>query len=293
MKCRFIIFTANMINMLKKLLTVFVVSLLVFGLSRCNNDSPTPPLQDPPPTTGIRTPDPIIFHVDTVYPHDKEAFTQGLQFYNGKLYEGTGLPGKSTLRIVDIKSGKPLQKYLIPDPKTFGEGITIWNNKIYQLTWQDHKIIIYNLNDITKPTGSVHWKFEGWGITNDTKTLIISDGSDKLYYIRPDEPNNSIRLMKILSVADNNGPVDSLNELEYIDGYIYANKWLTDNIYKIDTTSGHVVGIMNMSGLLQQYAPNEKVEEGGVLNGIAYDSTTKKLYITGKLWPKMFEVRLN
>ena len=286
-------FCNQSIDMLKKLVPGVILLALLFSCSKCNNNNPPDEPVTPPHTTGIRPPDPITFKIEAIYPHDKDAFTQGLQFYNGKLYEGTGLPGKSTLRIVDIKTGVPIQKYLIPDPKTFGEGITIWNNKIYELTWQDHKIIEYNLSDITKPIGSLKWELEGWGITNDGKTLIISVGSAKLFYVRPDEPKKDIRMMKILDVKDNNGPVDSLNELEYINGYIYANKWLTNDIYKIDTTSGNVVGVMNMAGLLEQYAPNEKVEDGGVLNGIAYDTATKKMYITGKLWPKMFEITLN
>lgn len=278
--------------MTKSFLLIISIALVC---CRCNSSGNNDVTHEPvaPQGTGIKPPDPITFTIDAVYPHDPTAFTQGLQFYNGKLYEGTGLEGKSTLRIVDIKSGKPEQKYLIPDPKVFGEGITIFNNKIYQLTWVTHKIFVYNLADITKPISSIPWKLEGWGITNDSKSLIISDGSDKLFYIWPNASQNGMRVMKILSVEDNNGKVDSLNELEYINGYIYANRWLTNDIYKIDTTSGHVVGKLNMAGLLQQYAPNEHVEEGSVLNGIAYDSATKKVYITGKDWPRMFEMRFN
>jgi len=137
------------------------------------------------------------------------------------------------------------------------------------------------------------WKYEGWGITNDGKSLIISDGSDKLYYVLPDETSKDMRMLKILSVADNRGVVDSLNELEYINGYVYANRWYNNEIVKIDTANGHVVGKIDMTGLLQQYAPNEKIKDGDVLNGIAYDSTSKKLYITGKNWPKLFEIKLN
>lgn len=275
----------------RALLQLMAICITFFS---CNNDTPeTPPDTPLPQSNGIKAPEPITFTIDAVYPHDTGAFTQGLEFYKGKLYEGTGLEGKSSLRIVDIKTGKPEQKYVLPDPQIFGEGITIYKNKIYQLTWQTHKILVYNLKDITHQIAFLKWKLEGWGITHDNSSMIISDGSNKLFYIWPNEANNDIRVMKILHVQDNNGNVDSLNELEYINGYIYANKWLTNDIYKIDTTTGNVVGKLNLAGLLQQYAPNEHVEDGAVLNGIAYDSTTKKVYITGKDWPKLFEMRFN
>jgi glutamine cyclotransferase len=228
-----------------------------------------------------------------VYPHDPQAFTQGLEFYKGKLYEGTGEPKQSTLRIVDIKTGHPEKKYLIPDTTIFGEGITIYKNKIYQLTWQNHKIFEYNIDDITRPIGTYNWSVEGWGLTNDGNNLIISDGSSKLYYVQPDEAKKEMKTIKIITVSDNFGEVDSLNELEYIDGYIFANRWYNNHIIKIDTSNGHVVGIMDLTGLLHQYDPNAKFDDGAVLNGIAYDSATKKLYITGKDWPKMFEMKLN
>ena len=276
---------------LKNLFTI----ILLFLAASCNNGSSNNEEIDNSIVTesNLPTPQPITFSVDSVYPHDKAAFTQGLQFYNGKLYEGTGEPNQSSLRIVDIKSGIPEKKYTIPDPKIFGEGVTIFNNKIYQLTWQNNKVFVYNINNIYKPVETLNWKYEGWGITNDGKNLIISDGSDKLYYVLPNEVTKEMKTLKILSVADNRGIVDSLNELEYINGYIYANRWYTNEIVKIDTANGHVVGKLNMTGLLQQYAPGYRSNEADVLNGIAFDSTTKKLYVTGKNWPKMFQIRLN
>jgi len=231
--------------------------------------------------------------VDSVYPHDPKAFTQGLQFYKGKLYEGTGEFNQSTLRVVDIKTGKPEKEYLIPDSTVFGEGITIFKNKIYQLTWQSHKIFVYNVNDIMHPIETYNWSLDGWGLTNDGNNLIISDGTSKLYYVQPDENTKEMKTMKILTVADNTGELDSLNELEYINGYVFANRWYNDHIYKIDTSNGHVIGIIDLAGLLHQYDPNFQIPDSAVLNGIAYDSTTKKLYITGKDWPKMFEMKLN
>jgi len=277
--------------MLKKLP---LIPLLLVFLS-CNNHS-TPDYDPSLPAikpNNLPVPEPITYSVEAVYPHDSQAFTQGLQFYNGKLYEGTGEQKQSTLRVVDIKTGNPEKKYLVPDPEIFGEGVTILKNRIYQLTWQNHKIFVYNVNDIMRPIATYNWSLEGWGITNDGKNLIISDGSSKLYYVQPDESNNEMRTTKILTVADNTGELDSLNELEYIDGYVYANRWYNDHIIKIDTSNGHAVGVMDLTGILHQYDPAFRIPDSAVLNGIAYDSTTKKLYITGKDWPKMFVIKLN
>jgi glutamine cyclotransferase len=261
----------------------------------CNNTSDDEVIDKSiiPPGNSLPAPQPITFNVDAVYPHDPAAFTQGLQFYKGKLYESTGLNNKSSLRVVNIKSGVPEKKYLITDEKIFGEGITIFKDKIYQLTWENNKIFVYDIGDITRPVNTLKWKYPGWGITNDGQHLIVSDGTDKLYYIQPDEQNHDTRIMKIISVADNKGAVDSLNELEFINGYLFANRWYSNEIVKIDTANGHVVGKLDMTGLLQQYAPREKISEGEVLNGIAYDSATNKIFITGKLWPKLFEIHLN
>jgi glutamine cyclotransferase len=269
--------------MMVKKLPVFAFIVLLFSChsnTSTPNEDPNLPVAQP---NNIPAPQPITFTVDSVYPHDPKAFTQGLQFYKGRLYEGTGEFNQSTLRIVDIKTGKPEKEYLIPDPTIFGEGITIFKNKIY----------VYNLNDITHPITTYNWSLEGWGLTNDGNNLIISDGSSKLYYVQPDETSKEIKTMKILTVADNTGELDSLNELEYINGYVFANRWYNDHIYKIDTSNGHVIGIIDLAGLLHQYDPNFQIPDLAVLNGIAYDSTTKKLYITGKDWPKMFEMRLN
>ncbi|MDQ2719555.1 MAG: glutaminyl-peptide cyclotransferase [Bacteroidota bacterium] len=246
-----------------------------------------------PAVNNIPAPALIMFTVDAVYPHDSSAFTQGLEFHNGKLYEGTGEPKQSKLRIVDIKTGKVENNYTIPDDSVFGEGITIFKNKIYQLTWQSHKIYVYDVHDISHPTNTLNWSREGWGATNDGTNIIISDGTSKLFFVQPDESRKEMKINKILTVTDNKGEVDSLNELELINGFIYANRWLTNDIVKIDTANGHIVGSMNLTGLLKQYAPGVTVSGDAVLNGIAYDSTTKKLYITGKDWPRLFEMKLN
>ena len=275
--------------MIKRIFTIGLISVF----TACNTgDKP----QDQNTGNGIPAPQPITFSIDTVLPHDPGAYTQGLQFYNGKLYEGTGDYENSSLRIVDIKTGKPEKNYKMGSKDIFGEGITIFNNKIYQLTWQSKKIFVYNLDDIMHPIKTLGWttgRAEGWGITNDGTSLIMSDGSDTIYYVLPDEEKNVMRQLKIITVADNTGSLDNINELEFIDGYIYANRYQTNDILKIDTANGHVVGKIDLTGILSQYDAKEITNDTDVLNGIAYDSSTKKLYITGKRWPKMFQVHLN
>lgn len=271
------------------------VAIFLLAVISCNNNSgPDYDSSLPQPkANNIPAPASLLFTVDNVYPHDPDAFTQGLEFYKGKLYEGTGEPNKSRLRILDIKTGKVEKEYKIPDASVFGEGVTILNDKIYQLTWQNHKIFVYNLNDISHPIDTLNWSREGWGATNDGTNIIISDGSAQLFFVQPDAAGKKMKMNKILTVMSNRGNVDSLNELELIDGYVYANRWYTNDIVKIDTSNGHVVAVLNFNGLLQQYDRSARVSEGAVLNGIAYDSSTKKIFITGKDWPKLFEIHLN
>jgi len=277
----------------QKMIYKFLSAVFLLALFSCTNSSSDYDKSLPvPKVNNIPAPASIMFKVDAVYPHDPAAFTQGLEFHKGKFYEGTGEWGTSNLRIVNIKTGKVEKDYLIPDSLIFGEGITVFNGKIYQLTWQNNKIFVYNLDDISHPVETLKWNRQGWGATNDGKNIIISDGSSNLYFVEPDENKKEMKINKILTVADNMGEVDSLNELELINGFIYANRWLTNDIVKIDTSNGHVVGKMNLTGLLHQYDPAAKTNSDAVLNGIAYDSTTKKLYITGKYWPRMFEMQL-
>ena len=270
-----------------------VAACLLFLISCNNSSSPDYDSSLPAPkVNNIPPPAPIMFKVDAVYPHDSYAFTQGLEYYKGKFYEGTGEYHRSNLRIVDIKTGKVEKNYLIPDNSIFGEGITIFKNKIYQLTWKSHQIFVYDLNNISHPVDTLTWNREGWGATHDNKNIIISDGSSHLFFVQPDEKTKEMKITKILTVADNMGEVDSLNELELINGYVFANRWLTNDIVKIDTSNGYVTGRMNLTGLLQQYDPGAQVNGDAVLNGIAYDSASKKIYITGKDWPKLFEMQL-
>lgn len=277
----------------KTLLTGISISFLMIS---CNNNN------DAKSNEGISTattdiPARLNFTVVNVYPHDTASFTQGLLIHNGKLFESTG--GKPTISnykswmgIVDLKTGKAEKKVML-DTTYFGEGITILNNKIYQLTWETNKGFVYDANTL-KFEKEFPLKTEGWGIINDGKSLIVSDGTSNLYYLNPENFSTE----KVISVTDNNGPVGNLNEMEYIGGFIYANKWQSDEILKINPENGKIVGVADMSGLLNQYAKeymsDEKYSNGeGVLNGIAYDSATSKIYITGKLWPKIFEIKFN
>ncbi len=245
---------------------------------------------------GIPEATSINYAVVNAFPHDTAAFTQGLEIYQGKFLESTGLPKRSTLRLVDIKNGSVTKKIKNADD-VFAEGVTVFNDTIYQLSWQNHLIFMYQAKDF-KPIGSLPWSGEGWGITHNSQHLIISEGSDKLYFVEP----GTLKLYKVISVADNFGAVNNLNELEMIEGYIYANRWQYDYIVKIDPANGHVVGRMNFQDFLKKnskadlsYLSKEgstATESGAVLNGIAYDTASKKMYVTGKLWPEVFEVEL-
>lgn len=274
----------------KSAMTKYLLIAAVLLFSACNdnnNDATTTTVETP--VTGIPAPKNINLNIIGIYPHDTSAYTQGLELHNGKLYEGTGDFESSSLRITDIKTGKVEQKHMMGTNKIFGEGITILNNKIYQLTWQSHIVNVYDLNNIDKPIQTFNWPYEGWGITHNNTELIISDGSANLYFVNPD----NFRVRTTIQVTDNAGPVNELNELELIDGYVFANVYQSDFIVKIDPASGNVVGRIDLPGLKEQYFKNQVVERTDVLNGIAYDSTSKKIYITGKRWPKMFEAYLN
>jgi glutaminyl-peptide cyclotransferase len=270
---------------------IVVISTVLFF--SCNNvpDKVVEPVTEAP-ATGIAAPANIQASLIAEYPHDTGAFTEGLFIHDGKLYEGTGEVTKSAIQITDIKTGKLEKKYPIADPTIFGEGINILNGKLYQLTYQNHKAFMYDLKDLSKPIKTFDWATEGWGMTNNGTELIISDGSKQgnLYFVSPED----FKVKRVMQVVDNMGPVDSINELEYIDGFIYANVWGTSYLVKIDASNGHVVGKIETATPLNSFYSGYTIHElDNVLNGIAYDSTTKKIYITGKRWPKLFEIRLN
>ena len=244
----------------------------------------------------IAAPATLSYTVINSYPHDTAAFTQGLEVYQNSFLESTGLFGRSSLRRVDILSGK-ISKNQKMDSLIFAEGLTVFNDTIYQLTWENHLVFMYAAKDF-KPIGQLPWTGEGWGITHDDDNLIISEGSDKLYFVEP----KTMKLKKIVSIKDQYGAVNNLNELEFIDGYVYSNRWQYDYILKIDPNSGYVVGMINLQDFLQKnsradlsYLKREgstAMQSGAVLNGIGYNKKEKTLYITGKLWPEIFEIRI-
>ncbi len=241
----------------------------------------------------------ISYTVLNAFPHDTAAFTQGLEYYKGQLLESTGLTGKSSLRAVDISSGKVSSRINL-DKNIFAEGLTVLHDTLYQLSWQNHEVYLWDVRKQPfQKLATLPWSGEGWGITNDGNQLIISEGSDKLYFVQP----GTLKLNKVLSIRDQYGAVNNLNELEMIDGYIYANRWQYDYILKIDPVTGFVAGIINLQDFLVKNSKADlsylskpgttATDNGAVLNGIAFDPKKKTLYITGKLWPEIFEIRLN
>ncbi len=220
------------------------------------------------------------------FPHNINHFTEGLEIKNGFLYEGTGQEGSSAIYKSDLSTGKILKEYKLDD-QYFGEGITILNGKLYQLTYKSQIGFVRDIGSF-ELLKSFHYKYaQGWGLTNDGRLLIMSDGSDFLYYLDPD----TFKEIKKIQVCNNKETLANLNELEYINGEIWANIWTTDKIVKINPENGKITGEIDLSGIIGSNIAYQK-SEVDVLNGIAYDSDKKKLYVTGKLWPKIFEIEL-
>lgn len=221
------------------------------------------------------------YQVVSTYPHDQQAFTQGLIFQDSVLYESTGLYGRSSLRKVDLASGDVLQSVLLP-ANLFGEGITLWQGNIIQLTWQSHLGLIYD-NQTLQLLESFAYPTEGWGITHDSSQLIMSDGSSNLYFLDP----STFKRQDVLQVRTGDNLLSGLNELEYIKGKIYANVYYTDKIAIISPLSGNVTGWLDLQGLWVEGRSPDKI-----LNGIAYDSERDRLLVTGKMWPQIYEIEI-
>ncbi|MEQ9376965.1 MAG: glutaminyl-peptide cyclotransferase [Imperialibacter sp.] len=230
------------------------------------------------------TSDIIDFKIHSQLPHDTGSFTEGFVVHNGKLYESTGEEGHSWFGVLNIKTGKPEKKVDLAE-EYFGEGITILNNKVYQLTWKNKQGFVYDLNTFEK-VNEFTYETEGWGLTHDGKDLIMSDGKSSLFYL----DSASLKVIKTLPVTYQGQPVTMINELEYVNGYIFANIWQTNSIVKIDPADGEVIGVLDLSALAEQ--ARIKNPEVDVLNGIAWYEGTKSLLVTGKYWPTIYALKL-
>lgn len=234
----------------------------------------------PPPTSRHTD----IYQILHVYPHDPHAFTQGVVFVDGHLYESTGLNGKSSIRMVDVLTGKILQKYDLP-VQYFGEGLTDWGSNLIQLTWKNHTGFVYDRFSLSV-LRTFHYEGEGWGLTHDSTHLIMSDGTSYLRFLDP----KSFKEFGRIQVTDESGrSVDKLNELEYVRGEIYANIWQSDQIVRISPRTGKILAWIDLTGIFDK---RELDSPDAVLNGIAYDAAENRLFVTGKLWPKLFEIRV-
>jgi glutaminyl-peptide cyclotransferase len=230
----------------------------------------------------------LSYQIVNQFSHDTSAFTEGFTFYNGQLFESTGAPDSpetsgTWIASIDLKSGK-YDKKVDLGKSIFGEGITFMNGKLYQLTYKNFKGFVYDASTFKK-LKEFSYKGEGWGLTNDGTNLIMSNGTSNLYYLNPD----SLTFIRMLAVQDNNGYVSDINELEYINGFIYANRWLTGYILKIDPSTGYVVAKMDLAKQVSEI--KSKNREAQEMNGIAYDSVSRKVYITGKKWPVIYEIK--
>jgi glutamine cyclotransferase len=267
--------------------TVFYGVMALVALSACGRlvQGDTGDVPPSPSVASGANPAPVRYGYKVIreWPHDPAAFTQGLVFRNGGFLESTGLNGESTLRSVDLETGRVLKRVSLPR-EYFAEGLAFVGNRAYQLTWQNHKGFIYDV-DTFRAEGEFTYEGEGWGLATDGRWLVLSDGTSRIRFFDPD----GFRLVRSIDVAAAGRPVERLNELEWINGEIFANVWQTDEVVRIDPSSGVVRGIIDFSGLLPL---NERTPDTDVLNGIAYDAAGGRLFVTGKRWPRIYEVRL-
>ena len=223
------------------------------------------------------------YQIVRAYPHDAEAFTQGLEYVEGVLYEGTGINGRSSIRKVTLETGDVVQRRAV-GREHFGEGITVWGDQLFELTWQSQVALVYERRTFL-PLRTFSYKGEGWGLTHDAANLIMSDGTSALRFLDP----GTFRERRRVTVTDGGVPVKYLNELEFVKGEVYANVWTTDFIARVDPATGRVTGWIDLRGLL----PAREQVADAVLNGIAYDAEHDRLFVTGKLWPRLFEIKLS
>jgi len=223
------------------------------------------------------------YSVVKTYPHDKEAYTQGLLLHDGFLFESTGQNGKSSLRKVELETGRIVKRQDL-ESKYFGEGLALLNDKLYQLTWLTNTGFVYDVNTFTN-LGTIHYNTQGWGLTTDGDKLIMSDGTNKIFFLEPEY----FTVISTVEVFDNKEAVWQLNELEYIDGELWANIYQTDRLARIDLATGKVLAYIDLSGLLEAGDRHPNIE---VLNGIAWEKDSGRLFVTGKNWPKLYEIKI-
>lgn len=274
---------------MNKIAFLAISAYLSFAACNGSNDGePKVPDNGPPPPN-------IPYTIVNTFPHDTGFFTEGLEFHGGQLFESSGSGAAnagdtgyypSAFGIADLKTGKVSIKGQLDKSKFFGEGITFFKNKMYQLTWKNKIGYIYDANTFKKIGEFPIPAKEGWSFTHDSSHLIMSDGTSNLYIMDPD----SLHVLNMITVTDNNGPVSNVNELEYVNGFIYANQWLTSYILKIDANNGKVVGRLDLANLEKEI--QSKNPELDQMNGIAYNSSSNTFYVTGKLWPTIYEIKI-
>jgi glutaminyl-peptide cyclotransferase len=257
------------------------LSLLLILFISCDNKN----TENQSTEGAIAAPANLTYTVVNIYPHDTSSFTEGLLLHEGYFLESTGLKGKSKLLQIEPLTGK-IKKSVTLDDKYFGEGISVINNKIYQLTYQEHKVLVYDMN-FKKLPQELDWPYEGWGMTTNGKQLILDTGGSNIYFVNPE----TFKIERTMGVVNNYGYVSNVNELELVDGYLYANIWQTNDIIKINAQTGMVEAKADMKDILKKN--NLSTSDENFLNGIAYDAKKKSFYITGKNWPALFEIKFN
>ena len=269
---------------------IVLISLFAIACNNTNNADTADSNNESEGNSTISAPIALNYTIQKVYAHDTTAYTQGIEWHNNSLIEGTGLKGKSLLYQMDDQL-KPFGKKNKLDPTYFGEGITVFDGKIYQLTWEEHVVFVYDATTLKK-IKTLSWPYEGWGLTHNDTALIVSTGSSNLYFVNPTD----FSIQKTLGVFNEYGYQSMLNELEYVDGKIFANIYGQNNIVVIDPNSGKITNKIDCSNLLAQAKASYNpllIDAGYVLNGIAYRKSTDTYFLTGKCWPVIVEVKLN
>ncbi|MFY9570927.1 MAG: glutaminyl-peptide cyclotransferase [Blastocatellia bacterium] len=265
------------------LLVSACAAILIFASMRSQPPEPVDRAAIAKPSTSDERVTRLAYEVVNSYPHDPTSFTQGLVWRDGGFFESTGMYGQSKLRRLEFPSGKVLKEIRLA-PELFGEGLAAVDDRLIQLTWKSRRGFVYDLQTL-RLLQEFSYDTEGWGLTYDGTNLILSDGSSDLFYLDP----KTFKPVRKLAVRMNGQPVHELNELEFIDGEIWANVWQKDLILRIDPSTGQVTSLLDLKGVL---APSDKTGSEDVLNGIAYDAGQKRLFITGKLWPRIFEIKI-